>query len=96
MYKCKKCKKELDGSEAYEYRGAYSCEEHFDEVCEKRDWERQELIKEEDPKLKPLKGLDLSPETIIGKANRELLKSKIEIASKESFKMKEYEGRNKK
>ncbi len=92
-YKCSKCKKELDGFEAYEYRGAISCEEHFDEVIEMRDFQRQEIINEESNKTKVFKGLDLDPRNPIGKANREMLSGRIEVASKESGRIKEYEGR---
>ena len=92
MYKCSKCKKELDDHEAYEYRGAFSCEEHFDEVIESRDFQRQEIIKEESAKTDKFKGLDLG-DNCIGRANREILKPQIEIASKESARLKEYEGR---
>lgn len=91
--KCSKCKKELSDSEAYEYRGAYSCEEHFDEVCEMREWERQQIIAEESAKTEKFKGLDLSPDSAIGKANRKLLKRELEIASKESARLKKYENR---
>jgi len=45
-FKCSKCHKELDSSETYEYRGAFSCEEHFDEVQKSRDFERQEVMEE--------------------------------------------------
>lgn len=91
-YTCSKCHKELDSSEAYEYRGAVSCEEHFDEVCESRDFQRQEIIAEESGKTDKFKGLDLG-DNVIGKANREILKGSIEIASKESGRLKEYENR---
>lgn len=90
MYKCRVCKKQLDDSEAYEYRGVYSCEEHFDEVCELREFERQEIIKEEKLKTDKFKGLDLS-NSQIGKANKELLKRDLEIAKKESNRLKRYE-----
>ena len=93
MYKCSKCKKELDGSEAYEYRGAISCAEHFDEVTEVRNFQRQEIIEEESRKTDCFKGLDLSPDTVVGKANREILKTRIEISKKESGRLKAYEGR---
>ena len=29
-YRCNKCKKDLEADEAYEYRGAVACSEHFD------------------------------------------------------------------
>ena len=39
---------------------------------------------------RPLKGLDISPDNPIGKANRGLLKGSIEICSKETLLEKEY------
>ncbi len=92
MYTCSKCKKELDGSEAYEYRGVFSCEVHFEEVIESRDFQRQEIINEESAKTECFKGLDLG-DNAIGRANREILKPQIETASKESARLREYEGR---
>ena len=89
-YKCKKCKIELDAGDAYEYRGAISCAEHFDLVKSGRDFERQEIIEEEKNKTECFRGLDLS-DSKIGKANREILKARIEIASKESGRLKSYE-----
>ena len=49
---CRKCKKQLEDSEAYEYRGAISCEKHFDEVIKDRDFERQEVIKTTEASVK--------------------------------------------
>jgi len=89
---CSKCHKEIDGCEAYEYRGAISCDGCFDSVIETRDFQRQEIINEESAKTDKFKGLDLG-NNVIGKANREILKGQIEIASKESGRLKEYEGR---
>lgn len=93
-YKCSKCHKELDGYEAYEYRGAVACESCFDDVIESRDYQRQEIIAEESAKTECFRGLDLSPNTVLGKANREILKAQIEIAGKESGRLKAYEGRD--
>lgn len=93
-HRCQKCKQYFDDSELYEYRGAYACTEHFDEVCASRDYERSEIIREEDAKMKPLKGLDLDPRSPIGRANQEILAPQIEIASKESGRIKKYEGRD--
>lgn len=45
-HKCSVCKEELSDSEAYEYRGAFACEKHFDSAIEKRDFERQEVMAE--------------------------------------------------
>lgn len=88
--KCLKCKKKLDPNEAYEYRGIISCADHFDEVCDIRESQRREIIKEESEKTEPFMGLDLS-DSAVGKANREILKSRIEIAKKESRHLQEYE-----
>ena len=51
-YKCRKCNAKLRANEAYEYRGAFACEKHFDEVIEMRDFERNQIIKEEHNKTK--------------------------------------------
>ncbi|MEM8052737.1 hypothetical protein Q4Q99_14390 [Morganella morganii] len=90
MNKCCLCKKEIDGYSGYEYRGFSSCEECFDEVCERVDIKRQEIINQHDSASMPLKGLDIRPDNPIGKANRELLKGSIEVASKESHLEKNY------
>ena len=92
IYNCRKCKAPLDDHEAYEYRGSVACAEHFDEVIEMRDFERNQIINEEHNKTKAFKGLDLTDSTI-GKANKKLLKPNIEIASRESQRLKNYEGR---
>lgn len=92
MNKCSKCKKQIDDWDTYEYRGAFSCADCFDDVIENRDIERNEIIADEDKKTKVFSGLDMS-NSVIGKANRELLKPNIEIASKESHRLKKYEGR---
>ncbi|HGN0250572.1 TPA: hypothetical protein ACNHZZ_001500 [Proteus mirabilis] len=90
MNKCCLCKKELDDYNGYEYRGFHSCEEHFDEVIARVDIKRQEIISQFDSISRPLKGLDISPDNPIGKANRELLKGSIEVCSKETLLEKEY------
>jgi len=92
-FECSKCKAELDGYSAYEYRGIYSCERCFDAVVESRDYERREVMWEENIKTKPFEGLDIDPRSPIGKVNREILAANIEIASKESYRLKKYEGR---
>ena len=94
MYNCTKCKIDLEENEAYEYRGAVACVDCFNNVIESRESQRQEIIREESAKTQKFGGLDLSPDSIVGKANRVILKSQIEIASKESGRLKEYEGRN--
>ncbi len=44
-HKCVICGEEFAASEIYEYRGIYACKEHIDEVREKRDYQRKEVIK---------------------------------------------------
>ena len=92
-YTCRKCKAKLKANQTYEYRGAFSCEDHFDEVIKMRDFERSGIIQEEHSKTKVFKGLDLT-DSAIGKANKALLKPHIEVASKESQRLKEYEKRH--
>jgi recombinational DNA repair protein (RecF pathway) len=89
---CYVCKKLVPDSLAYEYRGAICCEECFDEGTKKRDFERQEIMTEEQHKLKPLEGLSFG-DSVIGRANREIMKPQIEIARKESGRIKSYENR---
>lgn len=90
--KCSKCKIEIDSYDTYEYRGALSCYNCFEDVIEGRDRERNELIEREDSKLNRTKGLDLT-DSVIGKANRVLMKNALEVSSRESYQMKQYEGR---
>ena len=90
--KCYVCKAELEDCDVYEYRGIYSCSDHFDEACLRRDHQRSEIIKEESAKTEVFRGLDLS-DSVIGRANKDILKSNIEIASKESGRIKDYEGK---
>lgn len=89
-YTCAVCKTQTDSDETYEYRGFYSCSECFSSLIEKVDYRRQEIIEESYFKTRPLKGLDLNQDSIIGKANLELLKQKIEVCSKETFREKEF------
>ena len=89
-YTCSQCRKGLDGSEAYEYRGAFSCDDCFDEMTHERDRQRQAIIKEESAKTDKFKGLDFS-DSAIGKANQKLFKAELEIASQESPRLKAYE-----
>lgn len=42
--KCAICGGYFDDSETYEYRGVMACEEHFDELIEKRDYQRSQVI----------------------------------------------------
>ena len=44
MNKCQICKGCFDDSETYEYRGFTACEKHFDELCEKVDGKRKEVM----------------------------------------------------
>lgn len=92
IMKCSICKIELDESTAYEYRGAIACAEHHGQMIERRDFERNEIIREESAKTEVFKGLDLG-DSSVGKANREILSRQIEIAGKESAKLRKYEGR---
>ena len=94
MDKCSKCKKSLDPCDAYEYRGAIACDDCFDEVIEARDFQRNEIIAEESAKTEIFKHLSVDPKCSIGRANIELLRPRIEIASKESGRLKVYEGRD--
>ncbi len=90
-YECHLCKKSLEPDEAYEYRGAVACAEHFDEVSANRQVERAAIIQEERGKTEAFLGLDMSSDTAVGRANRDLLKRQVEIASKESPRLKKYE-----
>lgn len=90
MSKCSLCGKSLTDSEAYEYRGFISCDEHFEAVIEKVDIRRGEIIHRNNAVTEPLHGLDISPDTAIGSANRRLLAPMIEIAARETFAEKEY------
>lgn len=83
-YQCCLCKKKMDGYSAYEYRGFVSCDEHFYEVIKRVDAKRSDLIERESAKTASLKGLDIHPESVIGRINREILSGAIEIASKEN------------
>lgn len=98
-YTCHKCKKvhefdEVNGIEpnVYEYRGAYACEECFDDVIAMRDGQRVEVMEIEHNKTKVFKGLDMT-DSVIGKANNKLLSRHKELAGKESNQLKSYEGR---
>lgn len=87
---CPQCKNVFNRSDIYEYRGAISCNGCFDEVSQDRDIQRAEIIKEESAKTEVFKGLDLT-DSVIGRANKEILKPNIEIAAKESFRINNYE-----
>jgi recombinational DNA repair protein (RecF pathway) len=91
--KCSVCGLEFDLSDLYEYRGEIACKEHFDKMCDDRDIERQEIIMESKHRTDRFKGLDLS-DSQIGKANRDILKTDIKIAKKESMRRKLYERGN--
>jgi len=43
-YNCAICGEELAESETYEYRGVFSCIKDFDELCNKRDEQRQRVM----------------------------------------------------
>jgi hypothetical protein len=91
QYKCYLCKKYLDSSDTYEYRGAYSCEEHHDQVIALRSRERQEIIEQEHAKTECFRGLDLDPTTSVGRGTREIMKRQLELAKKESSQLRRYE-----
>ena len=90
MSKCCVCKNDFDDSEMYEYRGILACSKDFKKATERRDFERAEVIAENNHQTKPFVGLDLSG-SIIGKANRSVLSTEIEIAQHEGSKTKLYE-----
>lgn len=92
-YTCVICGGEFSAGDTYEYRGMYSCGEHFDEMQEKRDFQRQEIIAEEKAKTDCFRGMDLDPGSPVGRANREVLSKQMDIASQESGRLKDYEGR---
>lgn len=46
LNKCQICGNYFDDSETYEYRGFMSCGQDFDELCEKVDNKRSEVIEE--------------------------------------------------
>jgi hypothetical protein len=69
-----------------------ACVKCISEVAESRERERQEIISEENSKTKFSKGLDFG-DSAIGIGNRELFKRNIEIASKESGRLRAYENR---
>lgn len=54
--KCAICDEELSSSELYEYRGVYACSEHFDELCEKRDYQRQQVMETTEHSIKSQQG----------------------------------------
>ena len=82
-YKCCRCKAELDGYSAYEYRGFVACETHFDEAIKLVDAKRADLIEREASRLKPITGLDIHPDSPVGQMNRRILGSVIEAVAKE-------------
>lgn len=88
---CPICKNDFELGQMYEYRGALACEDCIEEMREKRDFQRAEVIEEQNFKTDRFKGLDMS-DSQIGKINGEILKSDIEIAKKESQRLKDYEG----
>ena len=90
---CPICKNDFELGQMYEYRGSLACGDCIDEAREKRDAERAEVIAEQNHKTDRFKGLDLSDSTI-GKANRQILKTDIEVAKKEGKRIRDYEGRD--
>jgi hypothetical protein len=51
-HNCAICGEELSDSEAYEYRGAIACATHHDEMIEKRDYQRQQIIENTDKQIR--------------------------------------------
>jgi hypothetical protein len=90
MQACSVCKKRFPDDELYEYRGAFACELDFDQAIKNRDYERAEVIAELNHKSAPFEGLSFG-DSVVGRANRQLLKPQIEIARKESMRVKQYE-----
>ena len=76
LVKCKLCGNEFEYGEMYEYRGHISCGDCFDELQEKVNTQRNQIMEEEQHKTDRFKGLDLSDSTI-GKANKQILKLTI-------------------
>jgi len=89
--KCAICRQMFDLSELYEYRGVIACEKHFDELQEKRNYQRAEIIEDNEHRTAPFKGIDTASNTTLGKANKELLSKQIDIAKKEPARLKNYE-----
>ena len=89
---CDVCKNVIPEYESYSYRNGLSCETCLDKLQNKIDYERQQIINEENKKLINLKGLDFG-ENPVGKENRKLLKTQLEIAQKETNRIKIYEKR---
>lgn len=50
--KCAICGDYFDDSETYEYRGVMSCQPHFDELCGKRDEQRQRVMEVTDKSIR--------------------------------------------
>lgn len=89
-YSCRICKKELEESEAYEYRGAVACEQHFEQAQNDRNWERAEVIEDNRLRTDKFKGLSFG-DSVVGRANKEILKGAIEVAKKEPMRTTVYE-----
>lgn len=91
---CAECGKKIPTSIASEYRGRIFCESHnFEEQANKREFERAEVIEENEHQTAPLKGLSFG-DSPIGRANRKILKGAIEVAKKETARTRRYEGRD--
>lgn len=73
FHKCIVCKREFPEGELYEYRGAIACSECFEKAQEKKDIERTETIIKNKALTDKYKGLDMSSNSVIGKANREIM-----------------------
>jgi hypothetical protein len=78
---CCICKKYFDLSKLYEYRGSVACGKDFDKAQENADSKRAEIVEDTKFRTERFRGLDMG-DSVIGKANREILKADIEIAKK--------------
>lgn len=92
-YECAYCKGVFLGQEVMEYRGKVACISCDDgeTLVEDRERERREIMLNEHKKTDGL-NINLSDDAI-GRHNRKLLAAKLEVASKESIQLKEYECR---
>jgi len=56
LNKCQVCGEYFDDSKTYEYRGFLSCDEHFDELQEKVDFKRKEVMEVTEHSIKSQAG----------------------------------------
>ena len=90
--RCYKCGEELADNECYEYRGAFSCSEHLEEVSEAREIERKEVMQEMEASVKSqMGGQWMSGGYKTMKADPHTGKPIGKV--KESLRIQQYEGR---